>query len=624
MASMRFTGSYPELQERLAALSGEGEWHDLNKNQKQFRHRDGGILNWYPSTGTINFQGPTDGKSKLESVARSVLSVPDSIAGSPPMPMSQGISDLERLPVEDIVVRERKPPPPTGPAAQVGMRFLGQKFSESELVFGLVGAVGTELKLVVNVLMDRLTAFNYEAVQVRVSTEIIPEVVDLESVVCSATSGSSEYLRISKLMDAGNAARQQSCDNSVLALGVAAKISADRPKGTDSQREPFPRRAYIIHSLKHPEEVARLREIYPEGFYLVGVHADEKRRHDHLVHSKRMTLEEAEALMRRDEDEQLPHGQRTSDTFHLSDLFVRIDENQDKLRNSIWRLLDVLFGHPYVTPIFDEYAMFMAFSAALRSADLSRQVGAVVARNKEIIATGANECPKYGGGLYWPEYDKETHQIKDAKGGRDYTRGEDANKVEQQRIIEDILNRVDANVADRDALRKALQESRLADITEYGRMVHAEMEALLSIARSNVSAVGATLYATTFPCHNCAKHIVAAGINRVVFIEPYPKSKAAQLHSDSITLGFSEDEKTVHFEPFVGVGPRRFFDLFSMRHGSGYLLKRKNSEGQVVEWKPEESKLRIQMLPCSYIELELIASSMFNQFRKRKQGTSNG
>lgn len=163
----------------------------------------------------------------------------------------------------------------------------------------------------------------------------------------------------------------------------------------------------------------------------------------------------------------------------------------------------------------------------------------------------------------------------------------------------------------------------MADITEYGRMVHAEMEALLSLARNNVSSKGATLYCTTFPCHNCAKHIVAAGLERVVYIEPYPKSKAAEFHSDSIRLGFSDDDGTVHFEPFVGVGPRRFFDLFSMRLGSGYPLKRKDNEGQIVQWKQEASRLRIQMLPCSYVELELIASSLFNNVRKAKEAADD-
>ena len=64
-------------------------------------------------------------------------------------------------------------------------------------------------------------------------------------------------------------------------------------------------------------------------------------------------------------------------------------------------------------------------------------------------------------------------------------------------------------------------------------MVHAEMEALLSCARSGVSPVGGTLYSTTFPCHNCAKHIVAAGLRRVVYVEPYPKSRAVEFFNRS-------------------------------------------------------------------------------------------
>ena len=107
--------------------------------------------------------------------------------------------------------------------------------------------------------------------------------------------------------------------------------------------------------------------------------------------------------------------------------------------------------------------------------------------------------------------------------------------------------------------------------------MHAEMEAILSCSRNGLSTVGTTLYCTTFPCHNCAKHIVAAGVDRVVYIEPYPKSKALSFHDDSITT--SEEEMwdgLVLFDAFVGIGPRRFFDLFSMQLGSSYPLIRKN------------------------------------------------
>ncbi|MCP2807341.1 deaminase, partial [Salmonella enterica subsp. enterica serovar Typhimurium] len=76
---------------------------------------------------------------------------------------------------------------------------------------------------------------------------------------------------------------------------------------------------------------------------------------------------------------------------------------------------------------------------------------------------------------------------------------------------------------------KLLKDTGLLGITEYGRAVHAEMEALLSAARNGIAIRGGTLYTTTYPCHNCAKHIVAAGIKKVKFVEPYPKSYATKM-----------------------------------------------------------------------------------------------
>ena len=68
------------------------------------------------------------------------------------------------------------------------------------------------------------------------------------------------------------------------------------------------------------------------------------------------------------------------------------------------------------------------------------------------------------------------------------------------------------------------------DLIEFSRTVHAEMAAIVDAARRGVSVQDCNLYTTTFPCHECAKHIVAAGIRRVVYIEPYPKSQALSLH----------------------------------------------------------------------------------------------
>ena len=60
------------------------------------------------------------------------------------------------------------------------------------------------------------------------------------------------------------------------------------------------------------------------------------------------------------------------------------------------------------------------------------------------------------------------------------------------------------------------------------------MDALLSAARSGAKTGGTRLYVTTFPCHNCARHIVSAGVGEVRTFEPYLKSQAIPLHGDAI------------------------------------------------------------------------------------------
>src|SRR5690606_10423834 len=117
----------------------------------------------------------------------------------------------------------------------------------------------------------------------------------------------------------------------------------------------------------------------------------------------------------------------------------------------------------------------------------------------------------------------------------------------------------------RDKLRNEaltfLGDSLLMDITEFYRPVHAEMAALMDAARHGVAVKGTKLYSTTFPCHECARHITAAGIKTVIYISPYPKSRAVQLHADAISVEFEQDQKKmVNFKHFVGISPSRYID----------------------------------------------------------------
>lgn len=579
---MRFDGSFEDLQKILEPISSAGEWREINKNQYQFRTKSKGILNWYPSTGGFLFQGKNHLAQKLKLSVEPLLN-PEKHHEKAEHVINVSTEMIAELSTEDD---------------SENTYFIDDTYADSELIIGLVGTIGTDLPEVSKVITDRLKIFRYETSNIKISSDII-------SNIGTPTKTNSEFDRISAFMEEGNRLRNVYKDNSILALGAAAHINQSRKK-----QEPFRRQAFIVNSLKNPAEVQKLRKIYSDGFFLIGVHADHTRRFEFLTKDKSMSNEQASRLIERDADEREKYGQHTRDTYHLSDFFIDYNGNSDSLKKQIWRILDLLFGKPYITPTFDEYAMFMAFSASLRSADLSRQVGAVLTKNQCIISTGANDVPKAHGGLYWPEKDAETQEIKDMPDGRDYMKGEDSNATQKKLIIESIIESLPEDL--RENLAPIIKNSKIKDITEYGRVVHAEMEALLSSARSGVSTAKSHLYCTTFPCHNCAKHIVAAGIERVIYVEPYPKSKALEFHSDSISL--DKRSLNVTFEPFIGVGPRSFFNLFSTNLGSGYPVVRKNEHGQTIDWKENDARLRTQMLPCSYMERETIAAALLSRY----------
>jgi len=483
------------------------------------------------------------------------------------------------------------------------------ELTNSELVIALAYAVGTDNKLVISIMKEKLKEFGYESVVIKISKELIEPTLDK-----AALSGCKSYERTTKLMDRGNQIREESGANYILACGVASLIH--KMRGGENHNEPLQNTAIIIDSLKHPQEADKLMEIYPSGFYLFAVNESEADRIQYLSDEKNMGRHDACTLVQRDMDEHgQSHGQHTRQVFEMADFHLSAtihSESQDKkaekkriLQLQISRIFDLIFGNPFLTPTFDEYAMFMAYTSGLRSADLSRQVGAVITLGNDIVATGANDVPQFGGGQYWPD-----SEYQDVKDGRDYKRGYDSNKIELAKIVDKIMESFEftelENVEENKRKTKTeFMNLIFKDMTEFGRPVHAEMAALMSCARNGVSPKGATLYCSTFPCHNCAKHIIAAGIERVVYIEPYPKSRTLELYSDSITL-FGEDKK-VKFNEFVGIGPRRFYDLFSMRLSTGRCVSRKNKETHCcVEWTQKTARVRCQMLSLSYIDKEMM------------------
>ena len=474
-----------------------------------------------------------------------------------------------------------------------------------EMVMALVAPVGVDKTFFINKLKSQLKEYDYRCVHIRISvllnTEEIPPIPDF----------TGEYERIHNLMQAGNAARSE--DPAILAKTAICKIWEERLSNPRQKENGADKVVYIIDAIKHHAELDLLQEVYGDGFYLIALSASLKSR-ENFLQKKRKTLAKSNALAQArklidlDSDDACGHGQEVSEFFHRSDYFIGDVANSDLVENSVDRFLKMIFNHPYVTPTFAEYAMHLAYVASTKSSDMSRQVGSVVSRNNSIISLGANDVPKSGGGTYWPTISQNGY-ISDFSGGRDYTNGYEANKAEINNIVDCVLIELQKTLPNVDVSKaeSILKAAGITSLTEFGRMLHAEMDSLLDCSRRGVPTQGATMYVTTFPCHNCAKHIVGAGISEVIFIEPYQKSKALDLHPDSICNleNDSPEEGKVLFRPFVGLGPRYYMALFSMSISRGREKKRKGSDKvSVKDFVKKEATPRLIMESTSYLDRE--------------------
>jgi dCMP deaminase len=116
-------------------------------------------------------------------------------------------------------------------------------------------------------------------------------------------------------------------------------------------------------------------------------------------------------------------------------------------------------------PTWDEYFLNIATEVAKRSTCDRANVGAVLVRDKRILTTGFNGSPA---GL--AHCDNEGHLL-----------------VEGHCV----------------------------------RTIHAETNAIIQAALHGVSTKGATCYVTHFPCINCTKSLINAGVVRVVYDNNY-------------------------------------------------------------------------------------------------------
>ncbi len=452
-----------------------------------------------------------------------------------------------------------------------------------ELVIALCGPIGSPLHDVAQALKDSLeNRFQYKETKILRLSKYISDFERKRDAEFSADT-LSPFDRINKLIDLGNEIREAHTA-SVLAEIAVKDIFIDRAKHKIARDEQTytPRRVcHIIDSIKNQQELDLLRSVYRESLYVVGVFSPLHDREKNLS-KKGLKVADIYKLIDRDSGEEKKTGQTVEDTFPQSDYFLRVDsQTVSQLEMRVERFLNLVLHGGIITPTKAEAAMYSAASASWNSACLSRQVGASITDvDGEMLAVGWNDVPKPFGGLYTnedgisgnPSDDKRCWNWMDGRCFNDEEKTEFGN-----RIIETLI---DSGVEIKDkekTLADVLKNRRLRGLIEFSRSIHAEMHAILNALKSAGTRINkGKLYVTTFPCHSCARHIVASGIGEVFYIEPYKKSLAMKLHEDSMTESETDLNK-VRVLPYEGVAPSRYLSFFRMQPDT-----RKQKDGKAI------------------------------------------
>jgi len=140
-------------------------------------------------------------------------------------------------------------------------------------------------------------------------------------------------------------------------------------------------------------------------------------------------------------------------------------------------------------PTWDEYFMLLTKLAAMRSTCLAFPVGAVIAKNKQVLATGYNGSPS--GSAHCTTQGYCYPNLSSCDASKDFP----------------------------------------------SRAVHAEANAIAQAAKHGIPTDGASIYVTLEPCISCLKLVISAGIREVYYETAFNKGNNADLCQSFVAEG---------------------------------------------------------------------------------------
>jgi|CXWL01.1.fsa_nt_gi dCMP deaminase len=327
----------------------------------------------------------------------------------------------------------------------------------------------------------------------------------------------------------------------------------------------------VFDGIRNQAEAQFLRETFP-NFFLIAVWCPQPERWKRIQSEYDGSQSDFLADDERDKDEELQYGQQVQLCVDNADIVISNETAHNSkpvairaLKTKIAEYLSLLNGSSLRTPTQAEAAMAVAYTYSLRSLCIKRQVGAVIAdTNGRVISVGYNEnpdpvapCIKQFTACYKDDWLHQHLEMQLQKNGSKCYKCQ-----ESIPSIAALGQTYKCPKCKTSFIRMYAPDRGMSRCTA----IHAENMAIMNAAGRNLE--NTILYTTTFPCAQCARQLVYAGIKEVVYVEPYP---------DPDSVRFLRELSDRRVRLFEGVKARAYDRVFSRvreQHEKTYALNK--------------------------------------------------
>lgn len=324
-----------------------------------------------------------------------------------------------------------------------------------------------------------------------------------------------------------------------------------------------------IDSLRNSLEIMFFKERYA-AFYMIAIHSEKKTEetlHDRIkainklsrrtnpnnideIINRSIWLDEVE---RRIEDFKKGYFYAPDvenciqkSEIHINNPGNKFDTSKDnKIRNTTfystieqWIRINALISHPGITtPAQEERCMQLAYNSKYNSGCISRQVGAVITdENNSIRSVGWNDVPKGSIACNLRTLDEIIHPNNVDKAqdqsysefelnqeNKSYSNGGNFSKNTKSLFLDHVKKTKSLGLNHSFCFKFLHNKYELNENQVHTRSLHAEENAMLQVSKyGGQPLLNGILYTTASPCELCAKKAYQLGIQKIIYIDPYP------------------------------------------------------------------------------------------------------